>query len=288
MIKKQPLHGLPRPRKRFGQHFLVDQTAIEKIVGLVCSLETDLVLEIGPGRGALTQSLAARLERLVAVEIDRDLAAFLRRRFSGPGFRLIEADILQLDLHGVAREEKKEKLMIVGNLPYNITAPLLFRLLEQVDYVGKAILMLQREVARRLVAQPGSKEYSLLSVLLAMHAQVEVRLEVGRKAFRPVPKVESTVVEVDFFSNCRYPVQDEGMFRRVVRTAFAQRRKMLRNSLLGLVPQGERQELEAIAERAFLDLKRRPETLSLEEFGLLSDAFSAAGSEQPVVGKTGE
>ena len=288
LIKRAPLHRLPRPRKRFGQHFLVDQAAIEKIVDLVCSLESDLVLEIGPGRGALTRSLAARLGRLVAMEIDRDLAEFLRRRFSGPGFRLIEADILQLDLRGVAQEENTEKLMIVGNLPYNITAPLVFRLLEQVDYVGKAILMLQREVARRLVAQPGAKDYSLLSVMLAMHAHAEIRLEVGRKSFRPVPKVESTVVELEFFSNCRYPVRDEGMFRRVVRTAFAQRRKMLRNSLLGLVPQGERQELEAIAGGAFIDLKRRPETLSLEEFGMLSDAFSAAASERPEIGKIRE
>jgi 16S rRNA (adenine1518-N6/adenine1519-N6)-dimethyltransferase len=288
LIKKQPLHGLPRPRKRFGQHFLVDQTAIGQIVDLIHPLETEQVLEIGPGRGALTKPLVSRLERLVAVEIDRDLAAFLRQRFGGSGFCLIEDDILQLDLCEVVREEKKEKLMIVGNLPYNITAPLLFKLLEQVDCVGKAILMLQREVARRLVAQPGSKDYSLLSVLLAMHAEVKVCLEVGHKAFRPVPKVESTVVEFNFESACRYPVQDEVMFRRLVRTAFAQRRKMLRNSLLGLVQQGEREELEAITGRAVIDLTRRPETLSLEEFCLLSDAFTAAGLGQPMAGKTGE
>jgi 16S rRNA (adenine1518-N6/adenine1519-N6)-dimethyltransferase len=281
LTKKQPAHKLPRPRKRFGQHFLVDPSAIRQIVDLVQPQETDRVLEIGPGRGALTKPLVARLEHLVVVEIDRDLAAFLCQRFVGPKFRLIEDDILRLDLRGVAREEGKEKLLIVGNLPYNITAPLLFRLLEQVDCVGKAFLMLQSEVAWRLVAPPGTKDYSLLSVLLAMHAEVKVRLEVSRRAFRPVPKVESTVVELNFRSSCRYPVQDEGFFTRLVRTAFAQRRKMLRNSLLGLVPRGGREELEKIAAHAALDLQRRPETLTLEEFGLLSDAFAAAGPGPP-------
>ena len=242
--------------------------------------ETDLTMEIGPGRGSLTASLASSLERLVAVEIDRDLAAFLRRRFAETGLRLIEGDILQLDLRQILRQESKKKLFIVGNLPYNITAPLLFRLLEQAACIRNAILMLQCEVARRLVARPGSKDYGLLTVLLARRANARVCLEVGHRAFRPMPSVQSTVVELRFREVCRYPVQDERMFEQLVRTAFGQRRKMMRNSLRRL-QERSRPHLEEIAAQARIDMSRRPETLTVEEFGRLSDAFTAAGTGRP-------
>ena len=210
----------------------------------------------------------------MAVEIDRDLAAFLRQRLAGPDFRLIEGDVLDLDLAQLLREEGRERLLVVGNLPYNITAPLLFGMLEQADHIRSAVLMVQQEVARRLAAQPGTKDYSLLTVLLSLRAQVHPRIQVAPGAFRPVPKVHSTVVEVEF-EPARYPVQDERIFGRLVRTSFGQRRKMLRNSLLGLC-EGRREELEALAAAAGIDLSRRPETLSLEEFGRLSDAFVGA------------
>lgn len=271
---------LPRPRKRFGQHFLADQSIAERIVALVQPLPGDLVLEIGPGRGALTQRLAARVGRLVAVEIDRDLVAYLRQRLAGPDFRLIEGDVLDLDLGQLLREEGRERLLVVGNLPYNITAPLLFGLLEQADQVRTAILMVQQEVARRLAARPGTKDYSLLTVLLSLRAQVHTRIQVAPGAFRPVPQVYSTVVEVQF-EPARYPVRDERIFGRLVRTAFGQRRKMLRNSLLGLCA-GQREELEERAAAAGIDPSRRPETLSLKEFGRLSDAFAGARSEVEV------
>lgn len=271
---------LPRPRKRFGQHFLADQNIAERIVALVQPLPGDLVLEIGPGRGALTQRLAARGGRLVAVEIDRDLAAYLRQRLAGPDFRLIEGDVLDLDLAQLLREEGRERLLVVGNLPYNITAPLLFGLLEQADQVRAAVLMVQQEVARRLAARPGTKDYSLLTVLLSLRAQVHTRIQVAPGAFRPVPQIHSTVVEVQF-EPARYPVQDERIFGRLVRSAFGQRRKMLRNSLLGLCD-GQREELEQLAAAAGIDLSRRPETLSLEEFGRLSDVFAEARSAAEV------
>jgi len=265
---------LPRPRKRFGQHFLADQGIAERIVALVRPLPGDLVLEIGPGRGVLTQRLAARGGRLVAVEIDRDLAAYLCQRLAGPEFRLIEGDVLDLDLAQLLREEGRERLLVVGNLPYNITAPLLFGMLEQADHIRAAVLMVQQEVARRLAARPGTKDYSLLTVLLGLRAQVHTRIQVAPGAFRPVPQVHSTVVELEF-GPPRYPVRDERIFGRLVRTAFGQRRKMLRNSLLGMVD-GRREALEAWGGAAAIDLSRRPETLSLEEFGRLSDAFSGA------------
>ena len=268
---------LPRPRRRFGQHFLVDRTVVRQIVDVIRPRADEGVVEIGPGRGVLTWPLSARLDRLVAVEIDRDLAEYLRGRISSPVLRLIEGDVLDLDLCKVTEEESFQKLLVVGNIPYNITAPLIFRLLEQSSCVSRAILMVQYEVARRLVAEPGSRDYSLLSVLLSMHAHAEVRLRVGRRSFRPPPKVESAVVEIEFSAACRRPVRDEGIFNRVVRTAFGQRRKMLRNSLLGMAQDGQRGELEAISEEADIDFMRRPETLSLEEFIRVSDAFSILG-----------
>ncbi|MSR81593.1 MAG: ribosomal RNA small subunit methyltransferase A [Candidatus Latescibacteria bacterium] len=271
---------LPRPRKRFGQHFLADQNIAERIVALVQPLPGDLVLEIGPGRGVLTQRLVARGGRLVAVEIDRDLVAYLRQRLTSPDFRLIEGDILDLDLAQLLREEDRERLLVVGNLPYNITAPLLFGMLARADHIRSAVLMVQQEVARRLAARPGTKDYSLLTVLLSLRAQVHTRIQVAPGAFRPVPKVHSTVVEVQF-EPARYPVQDERIFGQLVRTSFGQRRKMLRNSLLAICD-GQREELETRAAAAGIDLSRRPETLSLEEFGRLSDAFAGARSEAEV------
>lgn len=269
---------LPRARKRFGQHFLKDRSIAGRIVELVQPHPDELVLEIGPGRGALTEGLAARAGRLVAVEIDRDLAAFLRQRLAGTDCRLIEGDILELDLARLLREEGRERLLIVGNLPYNITAPLLFRLLEQAEHIRAAVLMVQHEVARRLVARPGSRDYSLLTVLLSMRAQVRACLQVAPGAFRPVPKVHSAVVEVEFTPQARCAVRDELLFGRLVRSAFGQRRKMLRNSLMGIW-EGERAELEGLAAGAGIDLSRRPETLTLEEFGRLSDAFAGAGDK---------
>lgn len=264
----------PRARKRFGQHFLVDRKAIRRIVALVEPEPGEVVLEIGPGRGALTGPLVEALPRLVAVEIDRDLVAQLRARFAGSPLRLIEGDILQLDLAGVLREEGGARLLLVGNLPYNITAPLLFGLLEQAGQISRAVLMVQREVAQRLAAGPGSKDYSLLTVSLGMRATVVPRLEVDRRAFRPVPRVDSTVVEVRFAPQWRYPVRDREMFSRLVRAAFGQRRKMLRNSLKSLVGAEGPALLEEIAGSAGIELTRRPESLGLEEFARLSDAFT--------------
>lgn len=272
-MRGAPGNGGHRPRRRFGQHFLVDAGVAGRIVELVDPRPGELVLEIGPGRGALTAGLLARLPRLAAVEIDRDLAADLARRFADPRFHLIVGDVLALDLARLLAQERQERLLVVGNLPYNITAPLLFRLLEQAPLMSGALLMLQREVARRLAAQPGGREYGLLTVLLGQRAEMTARLEVDSRAFRPVPKVQSTVLELRFLDRPRYPVQDEALFSRVVRAAFGQRRKMLRNSLSSLGT-----GLDEAAARAAIDLERRAETLSVEEFGRLSDALAASGA----------
>lgn len=268
-----------RPRRRFAQNFLVDRGVIRSIIEFVRPKKGEVVVEIGPGRGALTNGLVAGLEHLVAVEIDRDLAAMLRERLGAKGLHLIEGDILEVDLGQVLRDEGGDRLLIVGNLPYNITAPLIFHFLAQADHIDRAVIMVQREVAQRLVARPGSKNYSLLSVLVGMRAEVEMRLQVGRHCFRPSPSVDSAVVELRFADGPRFPVEDAACFGRVVRQAFGQRRKMLRNSLMGLNPEGGRDWLEGLGERADIELTRRPEELSIEEFIRLSDACTNLGEE---------
>lgn len=270
-----------RPRPRFAQHFLVAQEVTEAIAELVRPATGEVVVEIGPGRGALTEALLAVVDRLVAVEIDRDLVALLRTRPSASKLDLIEGDILQIDLREVLRAAGGCRLLMVGNLPYNITAPLIFHLLAHADCISRAIVMVQREVAQRLVASPGSKDYGLLSVLVALRAEVELRLQVERDCFRPVPAVDSSVVELRFAPKLRYAVQDVNGFDRLVRRAFGQRRKMLRNSLLGLNPAGGRPWLKEVAQQAGIDLTRRPEELSIEEFIRLSDACSGLGREEP-------
>ena len=283
--EKEGIPRFPRPRRYLGQHFLVDRSVVRKIAELIDPRPGEVVLEIGPGRGALTEVLVALVPRLVGVEIDRDLAALLRSRFTQAALRLIEKDILDVDLKTLLHEEGGERLLLVGNVPYNITAPLLFHLLAQADCIRKAVLMLQKEVARRLIARPGPRDYGILSVLLAVRATAAARLEVLRHAFRPVPKVDSAVVELDFAEQVRYPISDERLFARVVRTAFGQRRKMLRNSLARLVSEYPDVDLEEIAARAGIDLRRRPETLSVEDFVRLSNAFSNGGMSEGDVGK---
>ena len=296
MKSPRPNAGRPhRPRRRFGQHFLVDEGALAGIAELVNPGVGTLALEVGPGRGALTHHLLPRLERLVAVEIDRDLHAELERRYgSDRRLRLVEGDVLELDLHALLREEGKEQVVVVGNIPYNITAPLLFRLIAHFDIVAGAVLTVQREVARRLVASPGSRDYGLLSVLLATRAQTHLRLNVDRSRFRPVPRVDSAVVELDVADEPRVAIADAKGFDQLVRAAFSQRRKMLRNALKALVASlAERHAVDAgvaeewmqeAAREASIDLGRRAETLAVEEYAQLSNSLGRAVASGPAAG----
>lgn len=271
--------GGHRARKRFGQHFLVDRKAVERIVSFVQPLPGDVAVEIGPGRGALTRKLLSRLGQLTAVEVDRDLTAMLREEFSADSLHLIEADILRVSWGDMLPKESQQKLFMVGNLPYNITAPFLFKALEEIDHLRTAVLMLQREVARRLVARPGNKAYGQITVLLAMRAQITLLLDVDRRSFQPVPGVDSSVIQVDFSEEPRFAVKDEVQFATLVRTAFGQRRKMLRNSLRGLAAADGRDLLPALEDVSGIDLTRRPEELAVEEFASLSDSLAIVRSE---------
>jgi 16S rRNA (adenine1518-N6/adenine1519-N6)-dimethyltransferase len=262
-----------RARKRFGQHFL-EPVWVEKVIAAIDPRPDQDFIEIGPGPGALTRPLAARAKSVTAFEIDRDLAAALAEE-SIPNLTVVEGDFL-------GRDPSYFKLRtsyfprVAGNLPYNVASPIMFRLTELyaagVPLID-ATLMLQREVADRLVAPPGSKEYGVLSILLAHSATVESVLKLPAGAFRPPPKVLSSLVRLRFHAPDP-PVRDLATFGRIVQAVFTRRRKTMANALLAL-DEGMAPHLrpsEALA-AARLDGSRRPETLSIAEFARLADIY---------------
>lgn len=255
-------------RKRFGQHFLHDPAVIARIVHAVAPQPRDHLVEIGPGRGALTGPLlACRAATLDAIEIDRDLAARLRARFAGArGFTLHESDALDFDFGALART-RGAPLRIIGNLPYNISTPLLFRLLAHAPALADLTVMLQREVVTRLTAAPGGRDYGRLTVMLAPHAEVRSLFAVGPGAFQPPPKVWSAVVRITMRSPPLFTVS--GQYAALVAAAFAQRRKTLRNALRQLLT-GE--EISACG----IDPGVRPETLAPQAFNTLARALDRA------------
>lgn len=256
-----------RARKRFGQNFLVDERVIERIVASIAPRTGDRVVEIGPGLGALTGPLLQRLDRLDVVELDRDLAAGLAERLGRPrGLVVHQADALDFDFAALATEGP---IRVVGNLPYNISTPLLFHLLDQAEAIRDMHFMLQKEVVDRLTAAPGSKDWGRLGVMTAARTEAWLLFQVPPEAFRPTPKVDSAVVRIvprvlDADERARLPALE-----RVVRAAFAQRRKTLRNNL--------REMFDAAAlERLGIDPGARAETLDLAAFWRLADALTAA------------
>ena len=259
-----------RARKRFGQHFL-EQAWVDKLIAALDAAPGDTFLEIGPGRGALTRALAPRVARIVAVEIDRDLAAALPSQVPA-NVRVITGDFLDVDLDAVLRDEATP-LRVVGNLPYNVSSPILFRLLASAGEGRRfrdATVMLQKEVADRIVATAGTEGYGTLAVQVGLLADVDRLLVLPPGAFRPPPKVTSAVVRLRF----RPPAADVGdpaAFERVVRGVFAQRRKTLLNAFRPVADSFGRSSAQVL-ERAGLDPSRRPETLDVQEMARLSRA----------------
>ena len=258
---------MSRARKRFGQHFLHDPAVIARIVAAVALRPGQAAVEIGPGRGALTPGLLAAAGALDVVEIDRDLAALLQQRFATePGFVLHQSDALELDWHALQRS-RGTRLRLIGNLPYNISTPLLFRLLACADAILDMHFMLQKEVVDRILAPPGSRTYGRLSVMLAPFVTASRILEVGPGAFQPPPQVSSAMVRLEVAGTppdwARLP-----SYAAVVSAAFGQRRKTLRNSLSGLL---ETAQIRAVG----IDPGARAEVLSPAQFGALARA--AAG-----------
>ena len=256
-----------RPRKRFGQHFLHDRQVIERLVRAIAPKPQQPLLEIGPGEGVLTRPLLATGARVTVVELDRDLAASLAERLGRPeALEIVQGDILKVDLTALAGAQR---LRVVGNLPYNISTPILFHLFEHLPMLVDMHFMLQKEVVDRLVAEPGGRDYGRLSVMAGFFCEMDWLFDVPPEAFRPAPKVTSAIIRLrpkalGESDRALLPALDQ-----VVRQAFGQRRKTLRNSLRTLL---DEQAIEA----AGVDPGTRPERLSLPEFLVLARLLPSA------------
>ena len=249
------------PRKRFGQHFLADLSVVDAIVREIAPRPGQVMVEIGPGLAALTQPLVERLGRLLVVELDRDLAARLRGH---PQLEVVEADVLKVDFTALARERGAPCLRVVGNLPYNISTPILFHLLGHVDVVEDQHFMLQKEVVDRMVAAPSTADYGRLSVMLQWRYAMERVLDVPPAAFDPPPKVDSAVVRME--PRAEFERVDPALLSELVQSAFSQRRKLLRHSL--------GKWLEQRGFSSTFDLQRRAEEVPVHEYVALAKAVS--------------
>lgn len=253
-----------RARKRFGQNFLHDQRVIQRIISAIRPRESDVLLEIGPGQGALTGGLLETGCTLRAVELDRDLVVMLEQRFgSNPRFQLQQGDALDIELTSIT----SEMVRVVGNLPYNISTPLIFHLLKQSNTIVDMHFMLQKEVVERLAAGPGNRDYGRLSIMTQYFCQIEPLFEVPPGAFSPQPKVQSAVVRLTPYRSLPHPAQSVLALQNVVRTAFNQRRKTLRNAVQTLL---NAEQISALG----IDPGARPETLTLAEFVALADCLN--------------
>lgn len=257
-------------RKRFGQHFLVDEYVIGEIVQAINPQQDDLMVEIGPGQLAMTEPLLKRLKQLSVIEIDRDLVQRLTKLYSPERLRVIEGDVLKVDfeeLFGAASVAAAKQLRVVGNLPYNISTPILFHLMDYVDLIEDQHFMLQKEVVMRMIAEPGSKDYSRLSVMLQQRYRMEGLFDVPPDAFDPPPRVDSAIVRMIPLGEDRLKPQNDALFAEIVAQAFSQRRKMIRRSLNQWAFDFAALGIEETA---------RAEDLSLKQFITLADAAEAA------------
>lgn len=254
--------GSIRPKKSLGQNFLRDGNVARKIVAAIAPRGEDVLLEIGPGEGALTAYLAGRVGHLIVVDIDDRVTARMTSLF-GSKVEILHQDILEVDLGRFPRQYGK-RLRVAGNIPYNITSPILFHVLNYRDVVLDLTIMMQREVARRIVAGTGSKDYGILSIFSQLFAEVEFLFDVSPGAFYPKPQVTSSVVRLKMLPAPRFPVTDEKFFRGMVRGIFGKRRKTLRNSLTYVFGKNA-------PDTDVVDLRRRPEDLSIEELVILAN-----------------
>jgi 16S rRNA (adenine1518-N6/adenine1519-N6)-dimethyltransferase len=253
------------PRKRLGQHFLVDRNILDKVIRTAQVGEEDVVLEVGPGLGEMTLALAHRAKRVIAVEIDPRLVAILEKKMEDyPNVEVVRSDILRLDFNHFFKKEG-ERIKVVANLPYQISTPLIFHFIELREFFSTLTLMLQKEVAERMVAPPGRKEYGPLSIFIQMFSDISIPFFIKPSAFFPPPKVESAVVHMAWKEKPLIGKNDEAWFKKVVKACFGYRRKTLINALKHselTLPESLKLEMEEIG----IDPRRRPETLTIQEF----------------------
>jgi 16S rRNA (adenine1518-N6/adenine1519-N6)-dimethyltransferase len=268
------------PSRKMGQNFLVHRQTAEKIVSLAEAGAEDTIVELGVGFGALTKPLASRVERVIGLELDSGIIRFHQQEGNLPGnVDLIHQDLLKADFRKLA-EESGGELKIMANLPYSVSSPLLFKLMENREVMGWAVLMLQKEVADRLTAPVGSKEYSILTVLLGACASVTPLLRLGPEQFHPRPKVDSLVVRLTFSPpperSRRLPPHDHQLLRKLVKAAFQQRRKTLLNGLASVWPALGKEQWQQLLAAADIPPAIRAERLALEEYVRLANLLAAA------------
>lgn len=256
-----------KPKKRFGQHFLIDKNIIRKIVKEFSPKENDLIVEIGPGQGALTDELLKHSKNLLVVEIDKNLVVELQNKF--PSITIINKDILECDF---STEFYNEKFRIIGNLPYYITSQIIFKCFESYTKIKDSLFMVQKEVAERIVASPKSKDYGILSVLSQFYSKPKILFHVSRNVFYPKPEVDSSIIYFEMKNKLDLTESEEKIFRKIVKTAFNQRRKTLRNSLRNLFDITDKTLSEKFFSLQF-DFSRRAEELSLDDFIYLAKNF---------------
>jgi 16S rRNA (adenine1518-N6/adenine1519-N6)-dimethyltransferase len=253
-----------KPKHSWGQNFLGDEDALQRIADAALLRKDEAVVELGPGLGHLTRVLLATGAKVTAVERDRDMVRVLES-FKLPGLTVVAGNAAEIDF---AKTAGVDQVVVVGNLPYHLSSSILFEVLDQSEHVTRAVFTLQLEVVTRLAAAPGGRDYGLLSVLLGLRYQVEQVFKLGRALFHPPPNVDSAVVRLTRRAEPAAPVTDEARFRKLVRAGFAHRRKTLLNSLKG-DPQLKEMDLLGALERAGIDGMRRAETLSVAEFAAL-------------------
>ena len=266
-----------RPRKRLGQSFLQDLNIVNKIVDFADIQPDETVVEIGAGLGIMTGLMATKARRVIALEVDPSMVEILKERlqcFKNVG--VVETDVLAYDFFSALPPHSSEKLKIVGNVPYHISSPILFRLMDFRRCISRIVLMLQKEVVDRIVARPGTKDYGIPSVITTMFYRTERLLNVPASCFYPEPKVVSSILKMGVREKPLTDVRDDELFRKVVRLAFAKRRKTLVNNLRhARLPGYSTESMLSALQGSGIDGMRRAETLSAEEFGLLTNCFMA-------------
>jgi len=267
-----------RPSKSLGQHFLVDESIADRIVECAGLKRDDTVFEIGPGRGILTGRLLEKVQNVTAVEIDRNLIGFLKEQFEGyNGFTLLEADVLKIDMEDVFKGVSG-RIKVVSNIPYNISTPIIEILCRNRKLVSEAVLMVQKEVARRLLSQPGSRDYGLTTLNLALYTKGSRIMDVKPGSFDPPPEVMSSVISLVFSGEPKYQLENEGIFHTVTGIAFRQRRKMIRNTVIPYMTSLGISKADSIdlLSSAGIDPVSRPETMDVEDFVNLSNGINRA------------